>query len=331
MLNIGVFPASGKLGSSICRHLAKSIDAKQLVFVSRKPEAVVQRLSLPDEIATRKADYDTPETLRRSFEGITYLVLISYPSLEIEPRVQAHKQAIDSAVASGVSHIFYTSLAFGGDCKATSKAHVMQAHLQTESYLRSLAASNSHFSFTSIREGIYSESYPMYIGFPSLSLEGLEFNNSKAVRARIPHDGSGPGIAWAKIDELGEAIARLVELYAGQEQTSTAVSDEYKNRVILLSGPRVYSLIETIGHVAVISRTKLTLEPVSKENFVNIPSVQSNLGSHGRDDVPRKWTTTFDAVSKGETAVASDRLERLLGRKPESFEETMAHLMGSTQ
>ena len=56
--------------------------------------------------------------------------------------------------------------------------------------------------FTAIREGIYSERFPTYTGFPDLQDLPEEL--------KIPHDGSGPGIAFAKIDDLGEATAKLV-------------------------------------------------------------------------------------------------------------------------
>lgn len=41
------------------------------------------------------------------------------------------------------------------------------------------------------------------------------FDLKKAVdEVRILHDGSGPGIAWAKIGELGEASSQLVKEYS---------------------------------------------------------------------------------------------------------------------
>lgn len=83
---IGVFPASGGLGTSIVDHLSKQVPASQLVLVARKPENLVK---LQGEGATvRHADYDQPSTLDTAFDGIDVLMLVSYASFEIEHRVK---------------------------------------------------------------------------------------------------------------------------------------------------------------------------------------------------------------------------------------------------
>ena len=84
----------------------------------------------------------------------------------------------------------------------------MQAHLKTKEYLKSLESELTErwekFShFTSMREGIYSENFPMYTG-------SSDFLDSPD-EIKIPHDGSGrPMIAFAKIENLGEAMVKLV-------------------------------------------------------------------------------------------------------------------------
>lgn len=113
----------------------------------------------------------------------------------------------------------------------------MQAHLATESFLKTLALhspTQKPFTFTAIREGIYTESFPLYTGFFDLQ------NPSNEVK--IPHDGSGPGIAWAKRDELGEATARIVQAY----RYAPIGKYEGLNRSMLLSGPQVVSVADTL-------------------------------------------------------------------------------------
>ncbi|KAL9608733.1 MAG: hypothetical protein Q9167_006451 [Letrouitia subvulpina] len=321
MGQIALFPASGSLGSSIYKHLLDVVDAAQVILISRDPGKIPSKYIQQGAI-TRRANYDAPETLNEAFEGASHLILVSYPSLEIEHRVKAHKRAIEAAIRSGVSHIFYTSLAFGGD-GSSSGAHVMQAHLQTEAYLKFLAASStaeSPFSFTAIREGLYSESCPMYIGFPNLQNPGS--------RVKIPHNGSGPGVAWVKIDDLGEATAKLVREYC---HSSAAGHPEYKDQVILLSGPRAYSLAKTLDILGTALGKKIVIENVSVSEYAGEPAVQEYLDSHGQEDVPTKWATSFEAVRAGEAAVTSVRLQQLLGRKPESFETTVAVMVGSSR
>ncbi|KAI4160980.1 MAG: hypothetical protein LQ342_005265 [Letrouitia transgressa] len=302
MGKIAVFPASGSLGSSIYKHLLDIVDAGQVILISRHPAKIPSKYTQKGAI-TRRADYDAPGTLNEVFDGV-------------------HKYAIEAAIRSGVSHIFYTSLAFGGDGSSNSAAHVMQSHLQTEAYLKSLAVSStakSRFSFTAIREGLYSESFPMYTGYPNFQNPGS--------RVQIPHNGLGPGVAWAKIDDLGEATAKLVQEYC---HGSVADHPEYKDQVVLLSGPRAYSLAETLDVLGTAMGTEIVIENVSVSEYASEPIIQKHLAPHGQEDAPTKWATSFEAVRKGEAAVTSVRLERLLGRKPESFETTVATMVNSS-
>ncbi len=71
----------------------------------------------------------------------------------------------------------------------------MQAHLDTERYLK-----ESGLTYTILREGIYSESYPLYFGFWSAK-EGED-------EVLVPH--SDGGIAWVCREDLGEGTARIL-------------------------------------------------------------------------------------------------------------------------
>ena len=71
----------------------------------------------------------------------------------------------------------------------------MQAHIDTERYLR-----ESGLTYTILREGIYSESYPLYFGFwdPKAGEDDVV----------IPH--SDGGIAWVCREDLGEGTAKIM-------------------------------------------------------------------------------------------------------------------------
>ena len=196
----------------------------------------------------------------------------------------------------------------------------MQAHLKTEGYLKSLKSKITEepdekpLTFTAIREGIYSESFPMYTGFPDLQNLPEEL--------KIPHEGSGPGIAFAKIDDLGEATAKLVKEYL-----DGTTNFQYKDQVMLLSGPRVWSLTEAVKLLGDSKGKVIRLRKISEKEYVADPRVLDMLGSHGPGEVPQQWATSFNAVKNGECAVASVELARLLGREPEGFEETLTDLV----
>lgn len=307
MSKIALFPSSGALGTSTAHYLQQFHQPNQLTFISRDPS----KHSYASGVTTRTADYLDANSLTHAFDGAEYLVLISYPSIEHEARFQRHKTAIDAARASGVRHVFYSSLAFAGAEGEASKAYVMQAHLDTEKYLRQLSQEDDGFSFTSIREGIYSESFMMYIGFPDLKVSPDE--------VQIPHDGSGPGVAWAKRDELGEATARIVQRYVAKPG-----DEAFHNRIVLLSGSEAVSLRETarvFGQAAGGKDVKVRQD--SAGEYAELPNVKEMLASHGPSDVPKQWATTFEAVREGETAVVTPHLKDLLGREPERFRDTI--------
>lgn len=184
----------------------------------------------------------------------------------------------------------------------------MQAHLDTERYLARLAAENSDFTYTSIREGLYSESTPIYTAF---------FDPRHPVdEIRIPHDGSEPGIAWVKRDELGEASARLIARYHGGRREEFP----WVNGKVLLTGREVWSLRETVEVLAGIAgRKEVKIREVSVEEYVKQPRVREVFGG---EEKARTWATAWEAVRAGETAVVTEDLERILGREPEGFEVT---------
>ena len=161
----------------------------------------------------------------------------------------------------------------------------------------------------------------MYTGFPSL--QDLAVSKDEVFEVQIPHDGSGPGIAWAKINELGEASAKLISARL------SAPSHE-RNDIVLLSGSKVWTLAETLRMLGQIIGKYVRLKQVSIEEYVAQPVVQQNLGSHGPgNQVPKQWATVYEALRRGECAVTSMELGRLLGREPEGFEQTVRKMVSA--
>ncbi|KAJ5467987.1 hypothetical protein N7475_005739 [Penicillium sp. IBT 31633x] len=306
---IGVFPASGGLGTSIVNHLAKAIPASDLILIARSPE----RLNTLERAgaAVRKADYDDPSTLDTAFKDVDILMLISYASFEIEHRIKSHRLAIDAAIKSGVKHIFYSSLGFGTGISDQSLAHVMGAHIVTEKYLASL---QDKVGYTVIREGLYSESFPIYTAW---------FDpQNPADEITIPHPGTGPGVAWVKRDELGEATAKLIVSYMKEPN-----SFEYTNKILLLSGPREISLAETVEILGRAVGKELKIREISVDEYVKLPQIGDKHTYHGVD-LSREWATAWEAIKRGETAVVSPSLREILGREPEDYETTIKALLG---
>lgn len=222
---------------------------------------------------------------------------------------KAHRIAIDAAIASGIKHIFYSSLAFAG-LTNTSVAHVMGAHLQTEAYLSSLT---DKISYTVVREGIYSESYPIYTSW---------FNpSSQATEITIPHDGAGPGVAWVKRDELGEATARLITSYV-----KDPAGFKYLNEKVLLTGQKEYSLAETVEVLGRVLGRDLRIREISVDEYVGLE--HWGLHTYHGVDLSREWATAWEGIRRGETAAVTGDIKEILGREPEEYEVTMRELIG---
>lgn len=60
-------------------------------------------------LTIREANYDNPEQLRKAYEGVERILLVS--TWMIGPtRQKQHANAIDAAKSAGVQHIVYTSV-----------------------------------------------------------------------------------------------------------------------------------------------------------------------------------------------------------------------------
>lgn len=219
-----------------------------------------------------------------------------------------------------MKHIFYSSLGFGSDLssgslKSDSLAVVMQAHLDSEKHLASLATSDPGFTYTSIREGLYSESYPIYTGFfdPKSAPDGADIT--------IPHDGSGPGVSWVKRDELGEASAKLIARYCGADGQ---FPQRLVNGKVLLSGSREISLAETVEILGKTVGKTFKIRQISVDEYAKLSPV---VGIFGEGEKPRTWATAWEAIRAGEAALVTKDLEEILGRKPEEYEKTIKEML----
>jgi hypothetical protein len=190
----------------------------------------------------------------------------------------------------------------------------MGAHLQTEKFLSELDAP---ITYTSIREGLYSESFPIYTSWFDLKNPTSEIT--------IPHDGTGPGVAWVKRDELGEASARLVVDYATSTGGNVAEDFPYVNKIVLLTGPKVVSLKETAEVLGRVSGKDVTIRQISVDEYVKLPH-EGKHTYHGVD-LAREWTTAWEAIRRGETAVVTPTLSEILKREPEDYETTIQGLL----
>lgn len=79
-MTIGIFPASGGLGTATYNHLLKLVPNDEVILINRYPQKVPQEY-IDAGVTLRKASYESsPSELESALAGIDILFLISYPS-----------------------------------------------------------------------------------------------------------------------------------------------------------------------------------------------------------------------------------------------------------
>ncbi|KAM0716321.1 hypothetical protein Q7P37_007766 [Cladosporium fusiforme] len=316
MVQIGIFPASGGIGGGTVKHISTRMPAKELTLIARSPEKLEDQRKAGATV--RYADYDDDASLEHAFVGVDMLFLISYASVEHHHRTARQRLAIDLALKSGVKYIFYASLGFAGSPdNQETVAHVMRAHVDTEQYLTKLSREVPGFAFTVVRQGLYSESYPLYTAF---------FDpRSPSEEIKIPHDGSGPGIAWVKREELGEGNAEFVKRFL-----DNPTEFQYRNSTVLLSGQKTLTLAGTVDILGEIANAPVKIKNVSVEDYAKQPQNSQALTYRGYDYSPL-WASAFEAFRRGEGSYVSPLLRELLGREQESFKTTISNHQSTTR
>lgn len=189
----------------------------------------------------------------------------------------------------------------------------MQAHLDTERYLAKLAAEIPSFTYTVVRQGLYTESYGLYLAF-------LDLNNPPD-EIKIPHNGEGPGISWVKREELGEGTAHLLADYAKNPKAFPYVND-----TLLLSGPQELSMKQSIALIGRILGKEIKIRQCSVEEWASQEAVVG-ASQYLAGDMAKHWATVYDALKCGEGAVVTGYLRGLIGREPERFDKTIADMV----
>ncbi|KAL6228901.1 hypothetical protein BDW75DRAFT_235586 [Aspergillus navahoensis] len=276
-MRVGIFPASGGLGTSTYINLLSQVPNNQVTLINRYPEKVPKKY-IENGVTVRQASYESStEELEAVFTRVDVLFLISFPSSVHLYRTKVQTKALDAAQKAGVKHIFYSSLAFAPLNAESAKAEVMAAHLDTEAHL--------------IREGLYSESFPVYAAF-------LNFKNPP----------------WVRQDELGEASARLIASYV-----KSPSAFKYTNKIVTLSGPKSWTWAETIEALARATGKDINIQEVSLEEYKNLPQIKASFGTEQINTLDTAW----EAIRAGEAAGVTTTLGEILGREPEPFVKTL--------
>jgi NAD(P)H dehydrogenase (quinone) len=145
-VRIVVSGASGQLGRLVAEQLLGRVSSKEVILVSRAPEALKDLASLGADV--RRGDFDDPASLPAAFSGGDRLLLISTP--DYGRRVEQHRAALDAAASAGIRHVVYTSLT--NPAPGHPSGTVVDEHRQTEEMLQACG-----LAWTVLRNAAYAE------------------------------------------------------------------------------------------------------------------------------------------------------------------------------
>lgn len=238
-------------------------------------------------VRVRQGDFDSPETLRHSFEGVTQLLIVSSNAAAYggDPLAQ-HRSAIDAAQASGARRIVYTSHM---GVSSSSAFPPMRDHAATEDMLRQCG-----LAWTALRNGFYAASGIMLMG-----------DALKSHLIEAPADGK---VSWTAHADLAECAAIIL-----------AREGMYEGPTPPLTGAQALDLAD----LASIASELLGI-PVRRQLLTD-EELRTKMVARGLPE--RVVTITlglYSASRNSEFARLDPTLEQLLGRPTLSMRDLIA-------
>jgi NAD(P)H dehydrogenase (quinone) len=270
-MTIVVTGATGHLGKSIVEHLvARGVAPADIVAGGRSPEKLQ---ALADSgVRTAVVDYTRPDTLTEALTGADTLILVS--GSEVGQRVEQHRNAIDAAVAAGVTHLVYTSAPKAD----TSDLVLAPEHKATEELIRA-----SGIPATILRNGWYTENY----------VGALQQADATGVLLTSAGDGL---VSSASRTDYAEAAAVVV------------AEDGHAGAVYELSGDVAWNQQQLADTFAEILGKPVELKSVSSEEHLAV------LKDAGLDEGTAGFVVALDANTRdGLLGETSGDLSRLIG------------------
>ncbi|MET1052731.1 MAG: SDR family oxidoreductase [Mycetocola sp.] len=270
-MSIVVTGATGPLGRLIIDHLiARGADPASIVGVGRNTERLAELATTG--IRTAVVDYSDRESLDAALAGAGTLMLVS--GSEVGQRVDQHSNAIDAAVAAGVSHIVYTSAPHAD----ATPLILAPEHKATEELIRA-----SGIPFTILRNNWYTENYVATV------------EQARATGAYVASTGDGR-VASASRTDYAEAAAVVI------------LEDGHENTVYELSGDVAWNGTDFAATLSEITGRDIAYTPVSPDEHTAI------LTGAGLDEGTAGFVVALDQnIRDGLLGETSGDLSRLIG------------------
>lgn len=203
-----------------------------------------------------------------------------------------------------ISRIWRVPLRFQGRCAAGSfddrgNDATVSADLASTQHHWLTALIRSGINFTSIREGLYTDAFPIFMGwYPSTST------------VYLPSDGP---IAFTLRDELGEANARLM------------IRGGYDKQIVLLTAQEPVTFSEIVDLINETTGRNVQVKFVSPEEFVQLKGANDEGGKP--EAFFRKLLSWYEAIAQGDAGTTDPLMTEVLGREPVSPREAIRGLL----
>ncbi|WP_262287007.1 SDR family oxidoreductase [Micromonospora sp. MA102] len=243
-MSIVVTGATGPLGRLIIESLLdRGVPADRIVALGRDTDRLA---GLAERgVATRRADYENPDSLRAAFAGAEKLMFVS--GSEVGRRVVQHGNVVTAAREAGVGLIVYTSIAKAD----TSTLALAAEHQATEQLIR-----DSGLPHVFLRNSWYLENYtgqlPTYLRH---GVAGAAGDGRVSAATRADYAAAAAAVLTAAdqagaVYELGGAPFTMTELAAEvTRQAGATVSyldlpvDKYTELLVAAGVPEGYAAL----------------------------------------------------------------------------------------
>lgn len=273
--------ATGNLGKRTVEFLAKKMPASEIAVLVRDENKASDLKELG--VRVRVGDYHDTNSLVKAFQGVEKILLIS--SNDFNDRLGQQKRVVDAAKEAGVKHILYTGVSMKNIEKSALKP-LMGEHYDTEKHIL-----DSGLNYTFLRDNLYADIIPMFIGEHVLET-GINF---PAGNGRVP---------FSLRTEMAEAFANVLS------------TPGHENKTYEISNVESYSYQDVANALSAHSGKTVGY------NDISVPDFSKALADAGVPEAMIGFSIGFATATKeGDFDVPNTDLEQLLGRKPSSLNE----------
>ncbi|RYU93024.1 SDR family oxidoreductase [Emticicia agri] len=235
-------------------------------------------------ITILEGDYNHYESLLKAFQGIDKLLFVS--GNDVLNRGKQHENVVNAAKEAGVGHVVYTSFSRKNETETSPIYIVAKTHLATEQALK-----ESGLTYTILRNNIYADFIPMFVG-PTVLETGVF----------VPA-GDTP-VAFTLRNDMAEAAANVL------------TGKGHENKDYVISNTEAVTFHDIARFISEASGKQVGYISPEPETYVQ---VLTNAGLPA--EVIGVSAGFAEGFRQGEFSSTETDLANLLGRKPATVKD----------